>query len=160
LTPLAGHVCAAMLVVFVGVTGLIDVSLPRRLVESWINIHALFAMVLCGIVIAQYRRRVGHLPGVEPYDVRDLSRGLSRMVYLSLYGVIAVREGISLTDFEPWEPRSLGGAAGGAFDPNDDFQMFLVSGLVALIFVRVLVFRLWLRMRGARVSAQRNIRSV
>jgi hypothetical protein len=152
--------CLAALVVVVGVLGLAVDSVPRRMVESWINIHALFALLLCGVVIAEYRRRAGNSGGLEPDHGRALCRELSRIVYLSLYVVIGVRQCVALAnaiwhggavDFNLLNPRFRAGPDSGAFDPQDDFQMFLASGLFALILVRGLAFRSWLR-----VSAMRN----
>jgi hypothetical protein len=151
--------CLAALVVVVGVLGLaVDFS-PRRMVESWINIHALFALLLCGVVIAEYRRRAGNSSGAGSAHGRALCRELSRVVYLSLYVVIGVRECIALAnaiwhggavDFNLLDPRFRAGPDSGAFDPKDDFQMFLASGLFALILVRGLAFRGWLRVSAMR----------
>jgi cytochrome b561 len=149
----------AALVVVVGVLGLADDSPPRRMVESWINIHALFGLLLCGVVIAEYRRRAGNSPGMQFAHGRTLCRQLSRIVYLSLYVIVGVRQCISLAnaiwhggtvDFNLLEPRFRAGPDSGVFDPKDDFQMFLASGLFALIVVRALAFRRWLRFSAMR----------
>src|SRR5271170_1854739 len=73
--------CIALLVVSVGIVGLTAHSWPRQLVESWIDIHLLFGLLLCGWVIVRYRRCVSQSPGMLPADVRGLSRQLSRIVY-------------------------------------------------------------------------------
>jgi cytochrome b561 len=119
------------------------------------NIHVVFGLLLCGVVVALYRRRAAHAPGgVPPLHGPELCRYLSRIVYLALYVVIGVRECISLAisirhggtgDFNLLDASFRAGPDSGAFDPHNDFQMFLASGLVALIVVRVLVFRGWLR---------------
>src|SRR5271156_4125861 len=88
--------CAVLLVVVIGVLGLLDGSWLRQMLESWINIHALFGLLLCGLVLARYQWRVRHSPCMLPADIRELSRHLSRIVYLLLYVVIGVRQSIGI----------------------------------------------------------------
>ena len=123
---------AAMIVISVGVGGLIDNSWLRKLAESWINVHALFGILLGILVIARYEWVVRHSPPRLPRDIRELSRHLSRIVYLLLYLVIGLRECLGTANFA-WQ-----GSATHVFDPKDDFQLFLASGLLALVVVRVL----------------------
>jgi hypothetical protein len=153
-------VCTALLVVTVGAAGLVAHSWLRAFVEAWMNIHCLFASLLCGWVILRYQSGVRWSPGMPPNDVRELFRGLSRSVYLVLYAVIAARQIICLAssightgtiDFSLFDERVGNGPDSSAFDPHDDFQVFLGSGLVVLAILRVAAFRLWLR------STERNI---
>jgi cytochrome b561 len=146
--------CAALLVVVIGVQGLLDGSWLRQMLESWINIHALFGLLLCGFVLARCQWRLKHSPRMLPTGVHELSRHLSRIVYLLLYVVIGVRQSIGIVDsfwhrgavdFNLFDEGLRSGTDGNAFDPIDDFHLFLVSGLCALVVVRVVVFRLWLR---------------
>jgi cytochrome b561 len=152
--------CAAILVVAIGVLGLLHGSWLRQLLESWINIHPLFGLLLGGLVLARYESRVRHAPCVLPADVRELSRHLSRIVYLLLYLVIGVRQSIvimdstwhgSVVDFNLFDERFLNGPDRAGWNPKDDFQLFLATGLSVLLILRVVTFRLWLRAveRGA-----------
>jgi cytochrome b561 len=152
LTALYG--CAAILVVVIGVLSLLDGSRLRQMVESWINIHALFGFQLCGLVLVRYHWRVRHSPGMLPTDIRELSRHLSRIVYLLLYVVIAARQSIgiinsiwhgSAVDFNLFDDRTSNGPDRAGWNPKDDFQLLLATGLFVLIIVRVLACRLWLR---------------
>lgn len=124
------------------------------MLESWINIHALFGLLVCGLALARCWWRVKHSPRMLRTDIRELSRHLSRIVYLLLYLVIGVREIIGILaslwrgntlDFGLFDDRFRNGPDYEGFNPKDDFQLFLASGLLALIFVRVLAFRLWSR---------------
>jgi cytochrome b561 len=151
LTALYG--CIAIVVVVIGVLGLVSASAPRQMLESWINIHALFGLLLCGLVLARCRWCVEHSPPMLPTDIRQLSCHLSRTVYLLLYAVIGVRELIAIlnghwhggvVDFNLFDER-LRGPDYTRFNPKDDFQSFLASGFITLIFLRVLSFTLWLR---------------
>ena len=151
---IALHGCAALLVVVIGVLGLLGASWPRQMLESWINVHALFCVLLCGLVLAEYQRRVRQSTGEERADSRELSRRLSRMVYLLLYVVIGLRQIISIlhslwhggaVDLSPFDERFRNGPDYAGFNPKDDFQLFFASGLLALIVVRILAFGLRLR---------------
>src|SRR6202046_4556360 len=82
----------ALVAVIIGVLGLIGASWPRQMLESWINIHALFALLLCGLVFSRCGWRVKHSAPMLPADIRELSRHLSRIVYLLLYVVIGARQ--------------------------------------------------------------------
>ena len=146
--------CAALLVVVIGVLSLLDGSWLRHMLESWINIHALFGLLLCGLVLVRYQWRVRHSPGMLPTDIRELSRHLSRIVYLLLYVVIGVRQSIgiinsiwhgSAVDFNLFDDRTSNGPDRAGWNPKDDFQLLLATGLFVLILVRVLACRLWLR---------------
>jgi cytochrome b561 len=146
--------CVALVAVGVGVLGLLDASWPRQLLKSRINIHALFGLLLCGLVLARCRWCVEHSPRMLPADIRELSRHLSRIVYLLLYLVIGLREIVGIlnglwhggaVDFNLFDVPFRHGPDYGGFNPKDDLPLFVASGLIALIFVRVLAFRLWLR---------------
>jgi cytochrome b561 len=146
--------CIAAIAVAIGVLGLLGAPRLRPMLESWINIHALFGLLLCGLVFARWRWCIAHSPRMPPADSRGLSRHLSRIVYLLLYLVIGAREIIGIlnslwhggaVDFNLFDERFRNGPDYAGFNPKDDFQLFLASGLFALIFVRVLAFRLWSR---------------
>jgi cytochrome b561 len=154
-----------MLTVAVGVLGLMDASWPRRMLDSCINIHALFGLLLCGLVLTRYQWCVEHSPCMLPTDVRELSRHLSRIVYLFLYVVIGVRLSISIVnsiwhggavDFNLFDEGFRHGPDSKALGPKADFQQFFAAALFALAFVRALAYRLWLRLveRPARSKAR------
>jgi hypothetical protein len=151
----APEACTALLVVVVGAAGLVAHSWPRQIVESWINIHLLFGLLLCGWVIVRYQRCMNQSPAMLPADVRGLSRQLSRIVYCVLYGVIALKLSLRIVsalwhggavDFSLFDESVSQGPDTPVFDLHDDFQLFLASGLVPLVIVRVMAFRLWLRL--------------
>jgi hypothetical protein len=151
LTALYG--CIALVAVAIGVLGLIGASWPRQILESWINIHVLFGLLLCGLVFSRCWWRVKHSPRMLPADIRELSRHLSRMVYLLLYSVVGLSQLISILD-SVWHVGAVGfnlfderfrGPDYVGFNLKDDFQLFLATGFSVLIIVRVVAFRLWLR---------------
>ncbi len=147
-------VCIALVAVVIGVLGLLGASAPRTMLESWIDIHALFGLLLCGLVFARYRCCVQNSIHLLPADFRRLSRHLSRIVYVLLYVVLGVRQIIGLfnsiwhggaVDFNLFDQHFRGGPDYAGWNPKDDFQLFLATGLLVLIIVRVFAFRLWLR---------------
>jgi hypothetical protein len=145
----------ALFVLVVGTAGLMAPSWPRQLIDSWINIHLLFGLLLSGWVVVRFQRCVGVSPSLLPADVRGLSRQVSRIVYCVLYGVIGLKQTISIVsslwhggavDFSLFDERLRHGPDTREFDLHDDFQLFLASGLIPLFIVRVMAFRLWLRL--------------
>jgi hypothetical protein len=142
---LALFACAATLVAAVGILGLLRTSWLRRLVESWINVHVLFGLLLCGLIMARYQWIIRYSPNLRE-DIRELSRHLSRIVYLMLYVVIGARLGMSLVNWI-WHGGSLDLTAldeglrndgdGRVFNPHHDYHMILLSGGIVLGVVRV-----------------------
>jgi hypothetical protein len=142
---LALFVCAAIMVAAVGVLGLEEASWLRRWIESWINIHLLFGLLLCGLVVVRYQWIIRHSPHLQE-DTRELSRHLSRIVYLMLYAVIGSRLGISLVNWI-WHGGSLdltlldeglrNDDESREFDPRHDYHMILLSGGITLGMLRV-----------------------
>jgi hypothetical protein len=129
-----------------GILGLLGPSWPRRTLESRINIHALFGLLLCGLVLARYRWCVGH---AFACDARGLSRHLSRIVYLVLYLVVGISQILAVLNhliyggapgFNPFDDHSRNGPDYQGWSLGDDFQLFFASGLLSLIFVRFLAY--------------------
>jgi cytochrome b561 len=158
----APEACAALLVVIVGTAGLIAHSRPREIVESWLNIHVLFGVLLCGWIMIRCQRLVSQSPHMCPSDVRGLSRQLSRIVYCVLYGVILLKQSLSVVnalwhggtvDFSLFDETLRHGPDTQVFDIHDDFQMFLASALVPLVIVRVVAFKLRARLIGKSLTA-------
>jgi hypothetical protein len=151
----APEACTALLVVVIGTLGLVAHSWPRQIVESWINIHLLFGLLLCGWIMIRFQRLLSQSPCMFPDDARGLSRQLSRLVYRVLYGVLGLKLGINIVS-SLWHGGAVNlslfdaglrhGPDTPDFNLHDDFQLFLVSGLVPLVIVRVVAFRLWLRL--------------
>ena len=144
----------ALLLLVIGTAGLVAPSWPRERVDSWINIHLLFGLLLCSWVVIRFQRSVRVSPCLLPADVRRLSRELSRIVYCVLYGVLGLTQGIGIVsslwhggavDFSLFSESSRHGPDSALFDLHDDFQQFLASGLAPLVIVRIMGYRLWLR---------------
>jgi cytochrome b561 len=153
----------AALVVVAGVLSLVQHSRIRQAVEVWVNIHALFGLLLSGLVIAVFLRRVKDSPRMLPTDAREFSRHLSRVVYLLLFVVVGVRQFVGIVNcvwhgdtfgFNLFDERCRNGPDRRGFDPNGDFLVFLTYGLLTLVLARVLAFRIWRRSVEALVSTR------
>jgi cytochrome b561 len=152
-TPKVLYGSLAILTVAIGELGLVPASPLRQALESRIDIHLLFGLLLCMLVITRYRWCVGRSPRMTAVGIKALSRQLSRVVYLMLYGVIGVRELVALQnsisrgnafDFSLFDGHFRNGLNGTVFNPRDDAQVFLACGVLALLFVRALALHLWL----------------
>jgi cytochrome b561 len=111
------------------------VGLISLVYDSWLsplphrgNMHALFGILLWLCVVERFYARFNVAPRMSISDIRPLSRHLSRLVYLLLYGLMLVRLIID------WcaAPHHASLHAPG------DFQSYLVCGVLALITIHLL----------------------
>jgi hypothetical protein len=134
--------CSALLVVTIGVLSLIEDLHARRVLESWINIHVLFALTLLVLLVARYQACVKCGAPLLRADIHALSRQLSRFVYLLIYAVIGIRQCMSIAG-GLWNGGALSSPADLAgLDLKGDFPLLLLTTLLALAVVRVMAFRL------------------
>jgi hypothetical protein len=126
----------ASLVVLFGVLGLLDVSWPKRVLGSWVNLHAIFGLLLWIFVAARFHSGLKVATPMRPADIRSLSRELSRTVYLLLYAVIGIREIIGVVG---WLWHS-GTWASGEFAADAELQAVIAYGLIGLLLIRALAF--------------------
>lgn len=121
------HANLPALVVCVGLLSLVQDSwlspLPHRG-----NLHALFGILLWLCIVERYYARLNLAPPMSVTDIRPLSRHLSRLVYLLLYGLMLVR--LLIDCCAAPHHASLHAAA--------DFQSYLVCGVLALITIHLL----------------------
>jgi cytochrome b561 len=145
------HLSASMLVVAVGILGVVPGSRLRQAVEPWINMHVLFGVLLCSVAAGRFYWAAKHCPPGQRSDVRDLSRRVSRTLYLLLFLVIGVRQVIGLwaigygTFGVEWPAPAPGASNGSGVDPNDDLHAFFLAGVLALFWVRILAYTVWWR---------------
>jgi hypothetical protein len=145
--------CAlASLTVLFGVLGLFDGSWAERIFGSRADLHAIFGLLLCTLITAHFLLRLRRAVGAPPAYVCQLSRELSRMVYLLLYLIIGLRQMIGLADW-----LRYGSTAGFAkFSANDDLLTVVAYGVVGLLLIRGLAFVVWRRgTRGATGTLNR-----
>jgi cytochrome b561 len=131
-----------VIVVFVGFLGTLEHSGMRKIVASWIDIPALFGVLLFTLVVARLQGCLECRPPTGAAELRQLTRHLSRIVYLLLYLIIGAKVVVNivndfiLTEAARSSPKYL------IFRPVGDLREIFAYGLVVLIAIRVLI--LWL----------------
>jgi hypothetical protein len=138
----------ASLALLFGLLGLLDGSWSERIPGSRGGLHALFGLLLCSLVAVRFHRRLNWATPASQSDIRELSRELSRMVYLSLYVVIGLRQIVCLAEWS-WH----GGIVEFGRSSEGDLQIVVTYGIVGLLFIRVLAFGAWQHaVRGAAIT--------
>jgi hypothetical protein len=135
------------LVVLVGILGLRPDSWLTELVQSRSAVHALFGLLLWGLVAVRFRWWLKSSPPAHALDIRQFCRRLSRMVYLILYLVTGAMEIINILGGPPGDTHPARGLA--VLKPTPDGQAFLICGLIALVSIRLLAFWSWRRLARA-----------
>ena len=142
------QVALLLAIVASGVLGLQHESSLYRAVEPWANIHALFAALLITFVLLRFRLS---MPLTLPRSANETyvqCRQLKRIVYLLLYGIIAVRQVIAFAtalwnggafDFDIAALRATNEGHYFGFDPNNDAHLFFACGLLAVAVVHLLI---------------------
>jgi cytochrome b561 len=125
----------ASLALLFGVLGLLDESWNTQILGSRSSLHALFGLLLCTLVVVRFHRRFNWAAPASQSDIRELSRELSRMVYLSLYAVIGLRQIVGLADW-----LRHGGTMEFGKLSDGDLQAVVAYGIVGLLLIRVLAF--------------------
>ena len=149
------HLSIGMPVALVGILALVHDSWPASVLAPWINVPTLFGLLLWIMVIARFRVRMKHSSEIRAADLRDLSRQLSRTVYLLLYLIIGAKQVINIVGFlwhggrfDPGLVHTSDCASHDCptFAPTTDLQLILIYGLIALIIIRALALWIWLRL--------------
>jgi cytochrome b561 len=139
---IALQVTLGVIVVLVGILGTLDHSGIRRVVPSWINLHAFFGAALFALVVARLQWCLASRPPSGAAEVRELTRHLSRIVYLLLYLLTGARVVVNIVNFflssEPVcrSPQCI------ILQPSDDWDAILAYSIGVLIAIRVMI--LWL----------------
>ena len=126
----------ASLAVLFGVLGLLDDPWPTRFLGPWINMHAMFGLLLWIFVAARFYTCWKFSRPMRQADIRSLSRELSRTVYLLLYAVVGIRQIIGIAGCL----RHGGSLAAGEFAPEDGLQAVIAYGVIGLLLIRALAF--------------------
>jgi cytochrome b561 len=123
----------------VGVLGVLDVSWLRQALMGRANIHALFGALLLLSVTAQFALQVRHAAFVSASEIAVFARSLSRQIYLSLYGLAAVKEIQFLWAYRHSATSVDSGASVDALAAfMKGFQPYLAYGIIALVVLRIL----------------------
>lgn len=87
---IAFHWTMFVLVVIVGTLGLLHDDWPKKTQGLWINVHALFGLLLWFVLVARFWWRSLHTPPALPESVGGFARRFSGPVHLSLYALMFI----------------------------------------------------------------------
>jgi len=127
----------SLLVCTVGIAGLLHDSWPTLKLQPWINLHAVFGLLLWLMVVAQFEQgaRSPNLPQQANFQV--LCRRLSRVVYILLYILfganLLIRCGVIF-----WNRGSFGTLHPAILQPPENLRDYLVYGIIALLTIHAL----------------------
>lgn len=145
--------CCGTLVVLAGVLGLLPDTCLAGAFGSRIALQALFGLLLAGLVAMRFHWWARYSPPARTIDIRRFSRQSSRMIYLILYLVIGAKQILAAVGDVPAVSAPARGLA--SLETGPDF--FLMYGIIALVWVRVLAYGSWRRLTrggGAISSSQ------
>jgi cytochrome b561 len=135
------HWLMALLIVWVGTLGLLHDSWPKHTQAFWINIHALFGLLIWVLLLGRIVWRRQHPPPPLPADLDAFSRRLSAPVHWLLYTLLFIIPIIGIVTFI-WHGRVLnfglfqidfGVKSNRAiFHPTEDIHGYLAYALFAL----------------------------
>jgi cytochrome b561 len=126
----------ALLVCTVGIAGLVLDSWPKSVKGPWINLHAVFGLLLWIMVVAQFRQaRSNSL--VHAADFHSSCRQSSRTVYFLLYVLFGANQMIRSAVFL-WNRGTFGATQPAIVQPPENLRDYLAYGIVALLTIRAL----------------------
>jgi len=148
---IAFHWSVAALVAVVGTIGVVHNSLPEEDQGFWINLHAIFGLLLLTLVLLRIWWRSTHTPPALPPEGGELSRRFSYPVHMLLYILLVVIPLLGIVTFV-WHGRvfdfglfkvDLGVQKNRAiFHPTEDIHGWLAYSLFTLVGLHVLA-ALW-----------------
>jgi cytochrome b561 len=124
------------LVAVVGIAGLLRDSWPALLHWPPINLHAVFGTMLWAMVVTRFLQASLTAP-LAGEEARNLSRQLSRLVYLLLYVVFGAQQLLRLA-VNYGDIAAKHAALALFVPPPDNLRDYLAYGLVALLTIRAL----------------------
>jgi cytochrome b561 len=124
------------LVSTVGIVGLVHDSWPKSVQVQWLNLHAVFGLLLWIMVVAQFQQaRSASL--VHGADLHSNCRQSSRAVYFLLYIVFGANQIVRCAVFL-WNRATIGAMHPAIVQPPENLRDYLAYGIVALLTIRAL----------------------
>lgn len=124
---------AAMLVYALGIAGLLQDAWPAQLYRPWLNLHAVFGIALCVMVLGHFRRATQR---ADDADIAICCRQLSRTVYLMLYVLFGVDLLTRMVLLRIGAMPHLHGTA--LLLPAENLRDYLAYGLAAVLSTRLM----------------------
>ena len=127
----------ALLVCTVGIAGLVHDSWPTPGLGPWINLHAVFGLLLWIMVVAQFEQGARSQSLLQQADFQLFCRQLSRAVYLLLYILFGANQLIRFGVIF-WNRGSIGALHPAILQPPENLRDYLVYGIIALLTIHAL----------------------
>jgi cytochrome b561 len=121
----------------IGIAALLRDSWPGALYLPRVNLHAIFGALLWLVVVAQFRRASLTGPALGGAEVHELSRRLSRRVYLLLYVLFGASQLVRIAAIF-WNSGTQGGLHPAILTSPENLRDFLAYGVFALLTIHVL----------------------
>ncbi len=131
------RVALVALVGIVGVGGQLHDSFAMLADTSWLNLHALFGVLLCTAVCLPLCNGLRPSQHVFSVDLARYIRGSTRLVYAILYGLMGIKEILALAIFL-WHGGGRTTEGSAKMAPVETFQVYCVYGVLALVVVRAM----------------------
>jgi cytochrome b561 len=126
----------AFLVCSVGIVGLVRDSWPKSVQAPWINLHAVFGLLLWIMVVVQFRQECSSRL-VHGADFHSICRQSSRAVYFLLYILFGANQIIRFAVFL-WNRGTIGAMHPAIVQPPENLRDYLAYGIFALLTIRAL----------------------
>jgi cytochrome b561 len=133
----ARRLAAVLPLYAVGIAGLLRDSWPGALYLPRINLHAIFGALLWILMVAQFRQASLTGPALCGASVHELSRGLSRRVYLLLYVLFGASQLVRIAAIL-WNSGTQGGLHPAILTPPENLRDYLAYGVFALLTIHIL----------------------
>ncbi len=104
---------------------------------NWINLHAVFGLLLWIMVVAQFQQRARAPSLMHAANVDSSCRQLSRAVYLLLY-VLFGADQIIRAGVPRWNGGAFGASHPAIAQPPENLRDYLAYGMLALLTIRAL----------------------
>jgi len=131
----------ATVVLVLGIIGqLVDLrAYPSHAVSA--EMHALFGLSACAAVVTHFSEGRKHAPRATSHEIARFSRALTRKIYLLLYVLLGLRIAMGLDRPQP--------------QAAEGFRDYLIGGVLALVFARLLAAR-WSRLAAFKPLESRR----
>jgi cytochrome b561 len=123
-----------LLVCTVGIAGLLHDSWPTPELRPWINLHAVFGLLLWIMVVAQFEQGARSPSLLQQANFQVLCRQLSRVVYILLYILFGANQLIRCGVIF-WNRESIGALHPAILQPPENLRDYLVYGIIALLTI-------------------------
>lgn len=152
--PRARRRAFALTVCAVGAASLLQDTWPRAMHASDIDLHAAYGVLLCLMVLAQFRAVNSRAAPLNNVNLHAFCRALTRLVFLMLYVLFGVNALVHVAAML-WNDGLRGGGQRALLQPPESLRVYLAYGVIALILIRVL--EAWMSQRSPTTNTTKEL---